>query len=180
VPKFVLEWWKFGAPERMKLGTRMSLWQLGISRLKASAAAATCGVKSACSEAVRGRDRLSPHSNIAEKRRQLSLPERTRLYVSFAPIHDVHANLAQPLTSLHPPACATATKEGGLLDSHRSSGRSLVTRPTGKADRVECAHRQGRAAQDNPAESGSRSRRQRADERRAECCEAHLQEAEER
>ena len=25
VPTFVLEWWKFGAPDRMKLGTAMSL-----------------------------------------------------------------------------------------------------------------------------------------------------------
>jgi len=30
VPGFVLEWWKFGAPERMKLGTRMLLKLLTI------------------------------------------------------------------------------------------------------------------------------------------------------
>ena len=28
VPTFVLEWWKFGAPDGMKLGTPMSLFSL--------------------------------------------------------------------------------------------------------------------------------------------------------
>jgi hypothetical protein len=32
VPSFVLEWWKNGAPDRMKLGTPMSLFQLWICR----------------------------------------------------------------------------------------------------------------------------------------------------
>ena len=61
---FVLDWWNFGAPDKMKLGTAMSLLRLLISKITSRSGASALFT----SEEVRGMpDERQPRTDFVEK-----------------------------------------------------------------------------------------------------------------